>query len=345
LRQSRIELRLADWPAGDRAAWEALFRAGDLLDGRGEAVHWAAATRRTNAKHYARWLGWLAANDLLEPGFAPWQRALPDRVEAYARSLLNRVAPRTAASALIGLKCVLQRMHPDGEWRWLKDLTNRLDCWAEPSRRPPDRGLSAPELFGRALAELETCAAGPLEARRDQLLYRDTLIVALLIACPVRLRNLAMIEIGTHLQLIHREWHLRFDEAETKTRQPIHLVLPRELDPFLDLYLGTVWPAFPRIAGDRHLWPGQKARPMAEITIYNAVIARTRALFGTAVAPHAFRTIAATFLSESSPEDALHARPLLGHRQPETTERYYVRASQLEAARSVSAALRAVRDA
>ena len=84
---------------------------------------------------------------------------------------------------------------------------------------------------------------------------------------------------------------------------------------------------------------------MAEIRIYGAVIPRTRALFGTAINPHAFRSIAATFLAESSPGDALHARPLLGHRQPDTTERYYVSASQFEAARSISGALRAIRDA
>ena len=83
---------------------------------------------------------------------------------------------------------------------------------------------------------------------------------------------------------------------------------------------------------------------MAEITIYNAVIARTRAMFGTAINPHAFRSIVATSLAESSPRDALHARALLGHRQPETTERYYIRASRLQAARNVSAVLRTIRD-
>lgn len=79
---ARIELPYVAWPAPDRAAWEALFRRGNRLDGRGAAVHWTAATRKTNAKHYARWLGWLAANGLLETDLAPWERARPARVEA-----------------------------------------------------------------------------------------------------------------------------------------------------------------------------------------------------------------------------------------------------------------------
>lgn len=98
---ARIELPLADWPVADRAAWEALFREGNLLDGRGAAVHWTPATRRTNAKHYARWLGWPAMNGLLNPDVAPWERASRDHVEAYARSLIERVAVGTMAPCTV----------------------------------------------------------------------------------------------------------------------------------------------------------------------------------------------------------------------------------------------------
>ncbi len=340
-----IELPLAAWPAADRATWEDLFRTGDLLDGQGAAVHWAEATRRTNRKHYARWLGWLTANDLLDVDVPPWRRVTPARVEAYARSLIDRLAPRTAASALIGLKCVVQRIRPDHDWRWLKDLTNRLDRWAKPSRECRERILPAPDIFARALAELARCARGPLEKRRDQLVFRDTLIVAILATCPVRLRNLAMMQLGRHLDQTGSEWHLRFDGGETKTGQPVHLVIPAELAPFLAVFLEKVRPAFPGAADGTQVWPACKGKPMAKETIYMRVIKRTRELFGMGLNPHAFRSIAATFLAESSPEDALYARPLLGHRQSQTTERYYIRASQIDAARTVSAALRGIRDA
>ena len=46
--------------------------------------------------------------------------------------------------------------------------------------------------------------------------YRDTLIVALLIACPLRLRNLTMMEMDKHLLMIGEEWHLKFEPTETK---------------------------------------------------------------------------------------------------------------------------------
>jgi integrase len=340
-----VELPLAAWPEADRIAWEDLFRKGDLLDGQGAAVHWAEATRRTNRKHYARWLGWLAANDLLDVDVPPWRRVIPARVEAYARSLIDRLAPRTAASALIGLKCVVQRMRPDHDWRWLKDLTNRLDRWAKPSRTSRERLLPAADVFKRVLAELARCAAGPLEKRRDQLAFRDTLIVGILTVCPIRLRNVAMMRFGAHLHQVGGEWRLRFAGGETKTGQPIHLILPIELAPFLALFLDKVRPAFPGTADTNLFWPACKGKPMAEGAIYMRVIKRTGELFGVALNPHAFRTIAATFLAESSPEDALYARALLGHRQSQTTERYYIRASQNKASRTVSTALRGIRDA
>ncbi|MBU1305141.1 MAG: tyrosine-type recombinase/integrase [Alphaproteobacteria bacterium] len=83
---------------------------------------------------------------------------------------------------------------------------------------------------------------------------------------------------------------------------------------------------------------------MSYEAIYGAVTARTNALFGTALSPHDFRTLAATFLSESSTSDALHARSLLGHSSPETTERYYTRASSIAASRRTADILREIRD-
>jgi hypothetical protein len=69
-----IHLPLDRWPERDRMAWEELFVAGDLFDGRGAACHWAAQTRTTNFKHYARWLGWMAARGELDPDVEPARR-------------------------------------------------------------------------------------------------------------------------------------------------------------------------------------------------------------------------------------------------------------------------------
>ena len=359
VREPRKRLPVEAWPEADRAAWEELFRSGDLLDDAGAARHWSAATRVTNQHHYARWLGWLQDADggLDDPGDAgdpvtgpnvglgqPWRRADRTRVGAYARTLLAQVAPRTAASHLIGLKCVVQRMAPDEDWGWLRQLTRRLDSWAKPRRRPPVLTLSVREMFDRALGELARLADRPAPTPDEGRAFRDTLIVALLLACPVRLRNLTQMAVGRHLVRLGGEWHLRFEPGETKTGQALHLILPAVLTPHVEVYLARIRPAVPGALAHDGVWAGQKRRPMAHETIYAGVRATTSRLFGTVLNPHAFRSLAATLLAEASAEDALHARALLGHRQPGTTERYYVRACQLDAARRVAAALTAIRD-
>nr|WP_245218966.1 site-specific integrase [Rubellimicrobium aerolatum] len=204
--------------------------------------------------------------------------------------------------------------------------------------------LPSPELLDVTLGELERLSGLVHLSARDLWDYRDTFIVALLLACPIRLRNLTMMELGRHLVQQGDEWHLRFEPHETKTGQPIHLILPAALDPYLEAYLSRIRPAYRGADTHNRVWVAQKGRPMAYETIYSRVTMATARLFETTLSPHAFRTLAATLLAETSPEDSLHTRPLLGHRQFATTEQFYIRASQLRAAQNVSQALLAIRD-
>jgi hypothetical protein len=96
--KAKVELAFREWPEADRRAWEALFAAGGPLEEAGAGRHWAASTRVTNRRHYARWLAWLSAADMLGVTSQPWQRATPERVQAFAEHLIANVAPRTAAS-------------------------------------------------------------------------------------------------------------------------------------------------------------------------------------------------------------------------------------------------------
>lgn len=339
-----IHLPLEQWPTADRAAWAELFRTGDLLDGCGAASHWAEGTRKTNLKHYSRWLGWLAAKAEMELGCTPAQRATLVQVRAYAGHLIETCSRRTAASALIGLKCVLQRMAPEQDWRWLKDLTNRVDVWADGIPKRTRKILSAEQVFHGALAELERLAGVVAMSRTDQIRYRDALMIAVLICCPVRLRNLTQITIGRHLLKVGSEWQLSFAAGETKTHQPLRYVLSAQLAPRIEFYLAEVRPGFPGARDHKALWLGSKRSPLAYETIYSRVVLITRRLFGQTITPHDFRSIAATALADHSPEAALFARPLLGHRKPETTQKHYTRANQLLAGAKVNAVLKEVRD-
>ena len=87
----------------------------------------------------------------------------------------------------------------------------------------------------------------------------------------------------------------------------------------------------------------RKGKPLAHELLYQRVTATTLRLFGIAINPHSFRTCAATTFADHSPEDALFARPLLGHRLPQTTEHHYIRANQRAASARINAMLADVR--
>jgi len=186
--QPRLQMAFDDWPQIDQQAWNVMFHEGDIFDGRGTALHWRDATRKTNLKHYARWLAWLESTKNLDRYAAPWSRATPERVAAYARDEIKRVAPVTVSSALIGLKCVLIKMNPDLDWGWFREVTNRLKVWAKPARKRTDRLLPANELMATVLAELHQLGVLKCKGRLTDLAFRDALTIGILICCPIRIK-------------------------------------------------------------------------------------------------------------------------------------------------------------
>jgi len=340
---AKVELPYASWPAEDQHAWRGLFIGDDPLEEAGAGRHWAASTRTTNRRHYARWLAWLSSDSALGYLGRPWERAKPEIVHHYAEHLIARVAPCTAASVLIGLKVVLKAMQPEGDWRWLMDLTNRVGAWAKPAVDRSAQTLPIERIHNACLAELDRLTQTPLMRRLERVAYRDTLIVLVLSAAPIRLRNLAMIEIGHHLEVTDRVATLRFSEDETKNRQALIYALPRHLLPYLVRYLERIRPSFKPRHGCKRLWLGFEGQPLTDHSVYGRITLVTDRLLGVAINPHSFRACVATSLAERSSTDARLAAPLLGHRYFATTERHYIRARQLEATRSIHATLAAIR--
>jgi integrase len=335
------QIPLHEWPELDRVAWERLFALGDIFDETiGQARHWRPATRKSNLKNYASWLGWLADQALLDEHVRPEDRATPENVRAYAEYLMEGRSKRTVATYLIGLKCVLIRMAPEKDWQWLRDVTTRLDVWAGNPEKSYPSPLPANEMFAVVLAELDQLREVEKPKLPHRLAYRDTLITGFLLACPVRLANLTQIEIGEHLRHAGHQWLVSFDGNDTKNGDPIMYVLPQSIVSHLTHYIETIRPGFGRIAtASNRLWLANKNAPLAENTLYQRIVALTDRLFGAPISPHQFRSIAATFLAETSASDSLRARPLLGHRSGETTAAHYIRASSIEASRNVAAAL------
>lgn len=339
---SRRTLPISKWPAKDRSAWIHAIQDGDLLEGRGPAAHWAERTKETNIQHYGRWLGWLAWQGRLDPAADPADRITRETVSAYVDHLRRIVAPKTRLSMLVGLKVVVKAMAPDRSWRWLQDACNRLQRIATPSRDKRLRVRSSRDIYTAALDQLERTVTDTPDLEQA-IAYRDALMLALLAARPVRVKNMTSIEIGRHLVRQGNTWHLQFEAGEVKNRVPLDFTVPASLAAHVDHYLDRVRPAFPQAASSRLLWLNRYGTRLGRQFVYWRITKLTRRLFDQAINPHLLRDCAATTLAVEAPEIVAVARPLLGHTHAETTERYYIQASQLMASRRINALLDALK--
>ena len=319
---ARRALPLPNWPAADRAAWQAATVAGDLFDGSGPAAGWAASTRAAVCYDYGRWLMFIARH---EPGGLDQPLALrptPARIGAYLDHLATTVGTVGRHSYIRHLADALRVMAPGQDWAWLQRVVARLETQRRPRPKPP-RMVDARRLLALGYALMDGADQWLAETERNAaslLGYRDGLMIALLAARPLRRRNFAAIAIGRELIRVGAAWHLVFAAAETKAGRPIEAILPDRLVPYLERYLIAVRPRFP--GADRHkgLWAGLKSRAITGQAIYDAITQRTRAAFGHAVHPHLFRDCAATTIAIAAPGCIGVARDLLGHASLATTE-------------------------
>jgi integrase/recombinase XerD len=162
-------------------------------------------------------------------------------------------------------------------------------------------------------------------------------MIALLICCPLRLRNLTDIVIGRHLLFDGRGYRLEFTAAETKTGRPYVAAVPAELTAYVDDYLRVHRPRLQTISrvdgpgADGRLWLGRRGRPMTSRAIERQIVQRTKEAFGTSICPHLFRDIAVTELVDFAPDEIGIAPDLLGHADLRTTRKHYIQAQGMVA--------------
>jgi len=265
-------------------------------------------------------------------------------VAAYHDHLNPLMAPRSVLSLLVGLKVTVRVFAPNADWQWLKDICNILDRNSPPSVDKQAKLRTMQEIYVAAIKQLGQLRQMPLEGRSLLCAYRDTLMVGIATARPLRRQNLTDLRIGTHLIRRGGTWHIEVPHYEVKNRRyPLEFDLPPELVPYLDFYIEKVRTRFLRDDARDHLWLSCNGTAMAPGSIHHCVCLRTEEMLGVRINPHALRYCAASSLALESPEFARAAAPLLGHTSFATTEQHYVQARQIDASRKLNDVLSKVR--
>ncbi len=327
-------LPVPEWPAPDRAAWDAALDRGDILGDGGLACRWSEATRRTMASAYGRWLTHIKRHGGLDADAAPQDRVLPERVRAYIEELQATAAPVTVHGRIRGLKKTLRVMVPDADLGWLRRTELRLAAGAVPVRDKEQRIRNSAELFGLGVRLMERAEGDTrVRANRRALRYRDGAMIAFLAARPLRRRTFAGMRMGRNLNRLDAHYVALFEARDTKGGRLFEMPLPHALTPYIDRYLLEFRPVLLKGRQSDRVWITHMGTAMGPGSIYVRIREVTERELGAAINLHLFRDCLATSLVVHDPEDVRTAATLLGHASLETTNRYYNQAKALEAVR------------
>lgn len=173
-------------------------------------------------------------------------------------------------------------------------------------------------------------------SKRAALKVQTGLAVELLLMMPIRVGNLASLNIEQHLHWSRSSRkgivHLVIPAAEVKNREDLEFELPQETAELLDVYLEKYHPRLTD-APSPCLFPGRDGRPKRGAGLSTQIKDQVRKATGLEVNAHLFRHIAAKLYLDANPGGYEVVRRMLGHRSMDTTTSFYTGLETAAAAR------------
>lgn len=337
-------MKIESWPDQDRALWDQARRSSvGLWAEEGFAVNWRPDTVRSCERAYGIYLRWLSDTGHFTPAALPLDRVSEALIRTFVKRFSVGRAEHTVASTVRGIAYVIRACHPPTGVAWLTQLAHRLTNSAVPVRTKIL--VTAPELLmlGEQLMDAGF-RTGRIASSRSAILYRDGLMIALLVARPMRRRNLTGLQIGKTLHLGNREARIVFKRSETKTGRAINWPFPSFLRPALLTYVNDVRPVFRPPSNDEGwLWLNLQHRPMSATDVSHRIALLTSRHLGRRISPHLFRDVAATEIALSDPEHVGITKEILNHATLASSQRYYNQASSSAALSRYNDTLRKIR--
>jgi hypothetical protein len=169
------------------------------------------------------------------------------------------------ASEVWLMEGALEVFAPDHDWQWIRKVSRRLGVRArrhKPESRPIVHGPVLHNLARQVMRE-----SWSPEEDINPSLYRAGLAVALLAAAPMRIANLAALELGRQLRREGRYWTIYLTADETKTREADVWPISSQLCACIDQYLSVVRPAL-----------CERASNTADTAVYGSATAAIRSV-------------------------------------------------------------------
>ena len=141
-------------------------------------------------------------------------------------------------------------------------------------------------------------------------------------------------DVEHYLSLLGGE-NLLDEDAPDRACKP-STIKTRRVSEMLERYLSVFRPRLCRV-DNPWLFPGEGIAHKTKGTLSGQIIERVIKALGIRVTPHQFRHLAAAFILERDPANYEFVRRVLGHKNLETTIRFYVGLETVDAVRKYSA--------
>jgi len=180
-------LKLSEWPAADRAAWEAACQPPQKLKRGGKAAHMRQVTRDDLARRYGQFLNHVARCVGLALDAGPAASITPTFVEAYLVELRARVSSVTLYGNIYKLRRTVELLAPAMDYTWLREIEQELEWDMRPASKL-DRIVDSDRIVKAGLDLMREAETNDkLSPFRRGLLYRNGLMIAFLAFLPLRL--------------------------------------------------------------------------------------------------------------------------------------------------------------
>jgi integrase len=162
---------------------------------------------------------------------------------------------------------------------------------------------------------------------RAALLAQIAVAVAIQLVAPVRLGNLASIQLDVNLVKPggpDGNYWLRFPKFDVKNKQALQFVFNDRLTTLIDEYICDFRPAL--MKGKNHDWlfPGRSTEHKEKIGFSTQIVDQVEKATGMRITIHQYRHAAAAMFLKHRPGEYELVRQLLGHKSVETTKRFYL---------------------
>ncbi len=167
---------------------------------------------------------------------------------------------------------------------------------------------------------------------------QSALAVALLLVAPVRVKNLASIDLERHIHRIGETACLVFPEEEVKNAQPLEYPLRQSTLTLLNLYLRVYRPLLAKTASTK-LFISLNGRPKTPAQLGAQIPKFIEEELGLRMHVHLFRHLAGFIYLRNHPGEYETVRQLLGHASIRTTVEFYTGLEHAESFRRYDAIL------